>query len=162
VEWFHGFLCKELEEFSIEQLRRADALVFGRVTYEGMEAYWQTAKGEVADFMNTLPKVVFSRTLERTAWANTQLVKSDAVAEVQELKRRGSRDIFVFGSGDLCAKLLAAGLFDEVRLGLIPVVVGRGTTLFGRDLSRQAMKLLEAGPLANGYVILRYEPKQAK
>jgi dihydrofolate reductase len=89
-------------------------------------------------------------------------VKSDAVAEVQELKRRGSRDIFVFGSGDLCAKLLAAGLFDEVRLGLIPVVVGRGTTLFGRDLSRQAMKLLEAGPLANGYVILRYEPKQAK
>jgi len=68
----------------------------------------------------------------------------------------------VFGSGDLCAKLLAAGLFDELRLCLVPMVVGRGTPLFGRDLSRQAMKLLEARPLVNGCVILRYEPQPAK
>jgi len=162
VEWFHGFFGPELEKFSIEQLRRADALVFGRVTYEGMAAFWQTARGEVAELMNNLPKVVFSRTLERTDWANTRLVKADAVPEVRELKRRGSRDIFVFGSGDLCAGLLAAGLFDEVRLGLIPMVLGRGATLFGRDLNRRAMKLLEARPLANGCVILRYEPRQGE
>ena len=81
---------------------------------------------------------------------------------VQQLKGRGSRDILVFGSGDLCAKLLAAGLFDELRLCLVPKVVGRGTPLFGRDLSRQAMKLLEARPLVNGCVILRYEPQPAK
>jgi dihydrofolate reductase len=162
VEWFQGFFSKELEEISIEQLSRADALLFGRVTYEGMAAYWQTAQGEVADFMNNLPKVVFSRTLERADWANTRLVKSDAVAEVRELKGRGSRDLYVFGSGDLCAGLMAAGLFDEVRLGLIPIVVGRGTTLFGRGLSRRAMKLLEARPLANGCVILRYEPRQGE
>jgi dihydrofolate reductase len=162
VEWFHGFFGTELEKFSIEQLRRADALVFGRVTYEGMAAYWQTAKGVDADFMNNLPKVIFSRTLERTDWTNTRLVKTDAVAEIQELKGRGSQDVFVFGSGDLCAMLLAAGLFDEVRLCLVPMVLGRGTTLFGRALSPQAMKLLEARPLANGCVILRYEPQQVK
>lgn len=162
VEWFQGFFSEELENFSVEQLRGADALVFGRVTYEGMAAYWQTAKGEVADFMNNLPKVVFSRTLERTDWANTRLVKSDAVAEIRELKGRGSRDIFVFGSGHLCAGLLAAGLFDELRLALVPIVLGRGTTLFGRDLSRQPMKLLEARPLANKCVILRYEPQQGE
>jgi dihydrofolate reductase len=162
VEWFHGFFSKDLEQFSIEQLRRADALVFGRVTYEGMAAYWQTANGEDADFMNSLPKVVFSRTLERTDWANTRLVKSDVVDGVRKLKSQGSRDIFVFGSGEVCAELLAAGLFDEVRLGLVPLVLGRGTTLFGRDLSRRAMKLLEARPLANGCVILRYEPQQGE
>jgi len=90
-------------------LRRADALLFGRVTYEGMAAYWQTAKAEVADFMNSLPKLVFSRALERADWANSRLVKSDVVAEVRKLKARGSRDVFVFGSGELCARLLAAG-----------------------------------------------------
>lgn len=159
VGWFHGFFNKELALFSIEQLRRADALVFGRMTYEGMAAYWQTANGEDADLMNSLPKV-FSRTLGRTDWENTRLVKSDVVDGVRKLKYQGSRDIFVFGSGEVCADLLAAGLFDEVRLALVPMVSGRGTTLFGRDLNRRAMKLLEARPLANGCVILRYEPHQ--
>jgi dihydrofolate reductase len=160
VEWFHGFFRGELAQFSIEQLRRADALVFGRVTYEGMAAYWQTAQGEDADLMNGLPKVVFSRTLERADWENTRLVKGDVVDEVRKFEGQGSQDILVFGSGEVCAELLAAGLFDEVRLVLVPMVLGRGTTLFGRDLQRRAMKLLEAQPLANGCVILRYEPQQ--
>jgi dihydrofolate reductase len=86
IGWFHGFFSQELAQFSIEQLRRADALVFGRVTYEGMAAYWQTAKGEDAHLMNSLPKVVFSRTLERTDWENSRLVKSDVVDEVRKLK----------------------------------------------------------------------------
>ncbi len=160
VEWFRGFFGKELAQFSIEQLRRADALVFGRVTYEGMAAYWPTAKGEDAELMNSLPKVVFSRTLERVDWRNTRLVKSDLVDAVRKLKSQGSRSIYAFGSGEVCAELLAAGLFDEVRLALVPMVLGRGTTLFGRDMNRRAMKLLEARPLANGCVILRYEPQQ--
>lgn len=162
VEWFHPFFGEELQAFSLEQLRSAAMLLFGRVTYEGMAAYWTLAQGEVAEYMNKLPKTVFSSTLDRVGWANTTLVRCDAAAAVRELKRQQSGDIFVFGSGKLCAALLEAGLFDEVRLSLDPLVLGRGATLFGRGLSRVNMKLLEAQPLSNGCVILRYEPLKSK
>lgn len=159
VEWFHSFYDKDQEEVSIEQLHQAGALLFGRVTYEGMAAYWQTATGVVADYMNRLPKVVFSRTLERAEWNNTRLVHDHAVEEAAKLKREIDGDLYVFGSGQLCATLLEAGLFDEVRLGVVPIVLGRGATLFGRDLSRLRLKLLEARPLSTGTVILRYAPE---
>jgi len=162
VDWFHPFFGEELQAFSLEQLRSAGMLLFGRVTFEGMAAYWKTAQGEVAEFMNKLPKTVFSSTLDRADWANTSLVRGDAVAAVRELKRQNSREIFVFGSRMLCAALLEAGLFDEVRLALIPLVLGRGAALFGRGLSRVGMRLLEARPLSNGCVILRYEPLKSK
>ncbi|MGD0680601.1 MAG: dihydrofolate reductase family protein [Terracidiphilus sp.] len=158
IGWFQSSFNEELESFSIEQLRSTDMLIFGRVTYEGMAAYWQSAKGTVAEFMNGLPKTVFSRTMEHADWANTRLVKDNPVAEVRELKRHYARNIFVFGSGKLCATLLEAGLFDEVRLALAPLVLGSGSTLFGRQLKRVNMKLLEARSLTNSYVILRYEP----
>jgi dihydrofolate reductase len=158
VEWFFPFFNKELEDFSIGQLRQADALLFGRVTYEGMAAHWKTATGEVASFMNSLPKFVASSTLERADWSNTTLIEDNVVAEVQALKRKGSNSIFVFGSGKLCATLFAAGLFDEIRVCIEPIVIGRGATLFGRDLKQTQMNLLEARPLSNGCVILRYKP----
>jgi dihydrofolate reductase len=106
----HG---EELERMSIEQLRAADMLLFGRVTYEGMAAYWKTAQGEVGTYMNRLPKAVFSRTLERVDWQNTELLKGDVKVEVELLKRAGEKNIFAFGSGDLSATLLEQGLFDE-------------------------------------------------
>jgi len=162
VEWFFPFFGDEMQAFSLEQLRSAGMLLFGRVTYEGMAAHWKTAQGEAAEFMNKLPKTVISSTLDRADWANTSLVRGDAVAAARELKRQHSRDIFVFGSGKLCAALLEAALFDEVRLALIPLVLGRGATLFGRGLSRVGMRLLEARPLSNGCVILRYEPLKGK
>jgi dihydrofolate reductase len=158
VEWFFPFFNKELEQFSLEQLRQAEALLFGRVTYEGMAAYWQTATGEDADYMNNLPKVVISSTIERADWAKTTLIKTDPVAAVREMKVKSEKDLFVFGSGKLSAALLAAGLFDEVRLALVPVILGTGTTLFGRGLARAKMKLLDSRPLSNGCVILRYQP----
>lgn len=159
VGWFHPFFSIDLEAFSIEQLRQADALLFGRVTYEGMAAYWKNAKGEVAAFMNSLPKIVVSNSLEKVDWGNTRLLKGDAAAEIRLLKNHGSNAIFVFGSAKLCATLFEAGLFDEVRIGLIPMIIGSGTTLFGRSLIRTKMKLLEARPLDNGCVILRYQPQ---
>jgi dihydrofolate reductase len=160
LDWPAYVWGDELERFSLEQLRTADKLLFGRVTYEGMAAYWQTAKGEVADFMNSLPKVVFSRTLERTHWANAKLAKGDLVAEIQELKRVGSGNMFVFGSANLSASIMEHGLFDEYRLGLAPVLLGRGRALFGPIPSRLRLKLLEARPLSNGCLILRYQPNQ--
>jgi dihydrofolate reductase len=159
VEWFFPFFNKELEDFSIEQLHRADALLFGRTTYEGMAAAWENAEGEVAQFMNSLPKVVFSTTLARVDWINSRLVMANVEAEVRALKQQNARDLYVFGSGKLSATLLAAGLFDEVRLCMTPLVLGQGATLFGRDLRQTPMKLLEARPLSNGCLILRYEPQ---
>jgi dihydrofolate reductase len=159
---FHRYIWgEELERFSVEQLRSADRLLFGRVTYEGMAAYWQTATGEVAEFMNRLPKVVFSRTLERADWVNAKLAKGDVVAEVQELKRQGDGNTFVFGSGNLSASLMEHGLFDEYRLAVAPVVLGRGKPLFEPNGKRLPLKLLEARRLSNGGVILRYEPDQS-
>lgn len=162
LDWHEYVWGEELERLSIEQLRSADRLLFGRVTYEGMAAYWRTAQGEVADLMNDLPKVVFSRTLETAEWANTTLVKENAAAAVSELKQQGNRNMFVFGSADFSTTLMNDGLFDEYRLAMAPVVLGSGKPLFGRGLSRQRLKLLEARPLSSGCVILRYEPDRGQ
>jgi dihydrofolate reductase len=157
---FHQYAWgDEMERLSIEQLRSADMLFFGRVTYEGMAAYWQAAEGDIADFMNRLPKVVFSRTLARADWANTKLVKDNIVAEVHQLKRQGEGNMFVFGSAGLCASLMEHGLFDEYRLAFVPVVLGHGKPLFAPNLSRLRLKLLEARPMSTGCVILRYQPQ---
>jgi dihydrofolate reductase len=158
LEWHKHVWGEELERFSIEQLRTADMLFFGRVTYEGMAAYWKTATGEVAEFMNRLPKIVFSRQLERADWNNSALVKEDVIGTVERLKQAGNGNIFVFGSADLSAYLMQNGVFDEYRLALAPVVLGSGKTLFGRNLAEMKWKLLEARPLSSGCVILRYEP----
>ena len=158
LDFLHLAWEPEMQRHSLDQLASADALLFGRITYQGMSQYWQTAAGEDAAYMNSLPKLVFSRTLDRADWNNTRLVKENAVEEVRELKSKGSGNIFVFGSANLSATLIQAGLFDEYRLAIVPIVLGAGRTLFGRDLARLPMKLLEARPLSSGCVILRYEP----
>jgi dihydrofolate reductase len=148
---------EELERFSLEQLESADALLFGRVTYEGMAAYWETAKGNIADYMNSLPKVVCSRTLQTVAWSNTTLVKDNVAAEVARLKQQGNGNIFVFGSASLSKTLMSAGLFDEYRLGIAPIIYGNGRLLFSDGLKPQELKLLESRPLSTDCVILRYQ-----
>lgn len=147
-----------LERLSTEQLHTAGALLLGRVTYEGMAAYWQTAQGEVADLMNSLPKVVVSRTINRADWNNTKLVKDNAAAEVSKLKQQGDKNIFVFGSANLSVTLMEQGLFDEYRLCLVPVVLGKGKPLFASGLTQLKLRLLEERRLDSGSVILRYGP----
>ena len=161
LEFLHTAWSPELMQHSLDQLASADALLFGRITYAGMSQYWQKATDETAAYMNSLPKLVFSRTLERADWNNTRLVKENAVEEVRELKSKGSGNIFVFGSANLSATLIEAGLFDEYRLAVVPIILGAGRTLFGRDLARLRMNLLEARPLSSGCVILRYQPAAA-
>jgi dihydrofolate reductase len=147
----------ELERLSLDQLATADALLFGRVTFEGMAAYWKTAKGTIADFMNRLPKVVFSRTLRDADWRNSR-VAEDAVREVPRLKAENARELYIFGSAKLCDSLLHAGLIDEYRIALVPVVLGEGTPLWKSSSARVRMSLLNSRALANGCVILRYAP----
>jgi dihydrofolate reductase len=158
IDWFEYVWGDELEQLSLEQAKSVGTLLFGRVTYEGMAAYWTTATGRIADFMNSVPKVVFSRTLDTATWSNTRLVKADAVDEVARLKQQPGKDMFIFGSADLSAALTRHRLVDEYRLGLNPLVLGGGSPLFKPGPDRMRMKLLEARPLTSGVVILRYQP----
>lgn len=158
LDWHEQVWGEELRRFSLEQLESADMLVFGRVTYEGMAAYWPTAQGAVADYMNSLPKVVCSRTLEAAAWNNTTLLKDNVAGELASLKRRGNGNMFVFGSANLSRTLMNEKLFDEYRLGVAPVFLGGGRLLFSDGLNPQKLHLHEARALSTGCVILRYSP----
>lgn len=148
----------ELQRFSNEQMGAADLLLFGRRTYQGMAQYWSTATGETAERMNSIQKVVFSRTLSSADWANSRLVSTDAADEVARLKQEPGKDILVFGSADLCASLTAAGLIDEYRLGLNPIALGEGNPLFKPGTGPAKMRLLETRPLQTGCVLLFYAP----
>jgi len=158
IDWHEFAWGEELEQLSIDQTGSADLLLFGRRTYQGMSDYWPTATEQVAVIMNSIAKVVFSRTLDKADWNNTRLVKSNAEEEVARLKQQPGKDMLIFGSADLSAALMRHGLVDEYRLGLTPVVLGGGNLLFKPAPDRLRMKLLEARPLKTGCVILRYEP----
>lgn len=163
---FHNLVWGEdMNQFSLEQLRNADMLLFGRRTYEGMAAYWKTVEGEdddVARLMNSLPKAVFSRTLQTADWNNTRLVSGDAEKAVRELKDQPGKDLFVMGSADFSAFLMKAGLFDEYRLGVVPVVLGKGNPLFKAEAGGLKMRLMEARPMKSGALIVSYAPVQGE
>jgi len=163
LHWHESAWCDELQRFSADQLRDADRLLFGRITYEGMAAYWPTAEGEgeVATMMNAIPKVVFSHTLHDPEWANATVCDRDAAETVAGFKLDGAGNTLVFGSGQLSEALTRAGLFDEYRLVLAPVVLGKGRTLFDRGLEEFGLELVEARPVSSGAVILRYQPSSA-
>lgn len=149
---------EELHQISVEQLESAECLLFGRITYEGMAAYWMNEKGEIANLMNGIPKLVASRTLTTVAWSNSSLLKKDVVAEISALKTRAQRDIYVFGSAKLSQTLLQNNLFDEYRIGIAPVILGSGQPLF-TEKGRLAknLELLSVKKLATGGVILTYK-----
>lgn len=159
LEFHEAAWGDELQQFSLEQIREVGTVLYGRATYEGMFSYWSKATGSTADFMNDVPKVVFSRTLEEATWNNTRLVRRDAGDEIAELKRGDGKDLFVFGSAKLSDSLLRRGLFDELRICVAPVVLGTGVPLFKPGSPRQNLALLESRPLATGGIILRYGAK---
>jgi len=146
------------------QFPEIGTLLFGRATYEGMAAHWtkdpgETGEtGEIADFINSVPKVVFSNTLKSADWNNTRLIAGEAADAVAAMKRESGKDLFIFGSAKLCDGLMRRGLFDEYRICLAPIVLGSGVPLFKPGVQRHHMKLLEARPLKTGAVILRYAP----
>lgn len=160
IDWHNDVWGDELERLSLEQLRGADTLLFGRKTYEGMASYWRTAEGaegEVAELMNRIPKVVFSRTLEQADWNNTRLVREQAEETVRSLTQEPGKDMYIFGSANLSATLMQAGLIDELRLGMNPLALGAGNPLFKPEVGKVQLKLLDALPYKSGVVILRYE-----
>ena len=146
----------ELEAFSLEQGKEIGTLLFGRRTYDGMAAHWTAATGAVADMMNSLEKAVATRTLDEARWNNTRLLKGEAVETVRALKAEEGKDVYVFGSADLLDSLLKAGLVDEYRICVAPVVLGGGNPLFKPQDQQVKMRLESARPLKTGGAILTY------
>ncbi|MDL2404922.1 dihydrofolate reductase family protein [Rhizobium calliandrae] len=153
---------EELERYAKDLGQEGDLLIFGRKTYEGMAAYWPTASEapEIAAYMNGIAKIAASRTVDKAEWNNCRVVR-DIVAEVGKLKEDPGKTMFVFGSAEVANVLLKAGLVDEIRICLVPVILGNGNPHFKPAAEQIPMKLLESKPLKTGAVILRYEPAKA-
>jgi dihydrofolate reductase len=155
----------ELHEFFTDLLRRSDAALYGRVTYELLADYWPLAPDlptstpseiEFANEVNRIPKVVFSKTLEKAEWNNTRLVKGDAIEEIRKLKAQPGKDLQV-GGLSLVSNLTNLNLIDEYWLLVHPIVSGKGRRLFNELHQRVSLKLLETKTLHSGVVALHYQ-----
>ncbi len=153
----------EFNQFAIEQTRTVGAILFGRVTYELMASYWPTPAAQsgdpvVANLMNTLPKVVFSRTLQKAEWNNTRLIKDNAAQEILKMKQEPGNDLVIFGSANLLSSLMQMNLVDEHRVMVNPVLIGSGTPLFRHMGQKVNLKLVKTRTFQSGNVLLYYQP----
>jgi class 3 adenylate cyclase/dihydrofolate reductase len=150
----------ENQAWNFEQAMQADALLFGRTTYQIFAAFWPTAPaGEFTDRMNQIPKYVVSRTLQRVDWQNTTILSGDAPAEVGALKAREGGELILYGSAELTNTLLAHELIDEFRLQLFPVVLGSGKHLFADRIDMHHLRLIGTRSFPTGVVLLTYVPE---
>ena len=159
LDWFN--VDSEFLEQAEETLNFADILLFGRITYEHMASYWPTAEAIkndpiIAKKMNSLSKIVFSKTLEKAKWENTKLVKENIIGEILILKQQPGKDIVIFGSSDLSVYLMQADLIDEFRIFINPIALGGGKTLFKSINKRYNLKLLNVKTFKSGNVLLCY------
>jgi dihydrofolate reductase len=148
----------EGDRFKLEETRASDALLLGRVTYEGFASAWPPREGEFADKFNTMPKYVVSSTLQEPEWNNSTVLQGDVKEAVSKLKREHEGDIVVHGSARLVQELLEHDLVDELRLMVFPVVLGSGKRLFGESSDKKPLRLVDSKVVGDGVGILIYEP----
>ena len=152
----------EGDKFKLDETMASEALLLGRVTYEGFAAAWPTRDGEFADKFNTMPKYVVSSTLDEPEWNNTTMLKGDVATEVAKLKQQHDGDIVVHGSPQLVQTLIEHDLVDEFRLMVFPVVLGSGKRLFGETTDKKPVRLVDSKVVGDGVTILVYAPADAK
>jgi len=157
INWHN--VDKEFNEFAIKQLDEVGILLFGKTTYDVMESYWpkeKTIKNDpvVAGLMNSLPKIVFSRLMDKADWNNTELKHEIKKSDIEKLKQKAEKDLFIFGSGTIVQEFAKLGLVDEYRLMVNPVVLGAGKPLFKEAMK---LKLLKSKQFNNGNVLLNYQ-----
>lgn len=155
---------KEVNEFMIEQMKTTDTLLFGRKTFEVMEDYWPTkeaiaADPVIAEMMSSYLKIVFSTTRGKSEWKNARFFNGAVVEEAKELKGQEGKNIFIFGSADLCRALIKGNLIDEFRLMINPVTLGKGNPFFRSKMNLQLLKVKVFG---NGNVLLCYQPLEER
>ena len=153
----------EWDAFVAENAKGEGRLVFGRITYELMTSYWPTPLAKqhdpvVAERMNQMAKVVFSRKLDKATWNNTKLVKGDLATEMRKMKNEPGADMVILGSGSIVAQLAQAGLIDAYQVVVNPIVLGKGRTMFDGLKENLNLKLAKSRAFGNGNVFLSYEP----
>ena len=161
ISWHrHG---EEESEYSTENLKSGNTLLFGRVTYEMMASFWPTPMAIenfpiVAEGMNKAEKIVFSRTLKKVEWNNTRLVKDNIVEEIKKMKQTPGKDMTLLGSGSVLTQFAEQGLIDEYQIMVDPVVIGDGTPIFKDIKNKLDLKLTGTRTFASGVVLLCYQP----
>ncbi|MDQ3443893.1 MAG: dihydrofolate reductase family protein [Chloroflexota bacterium] len=159
-EWHFPFFGDDAGKYKLDEVFATDALLLGRVTYEGFAAAWPSMTDEqgFADRFNSMPKYVVSTTLENAEWNNSHIIRGNLAGELGKLKQESGQDIVIHGSGKLANSLMAEGLIDEYRLMVHPVVVGKGQRLFESGTTLAALDLVDSRPLGNGVILLTYVP----
>jgi dihydrofolate reductase len=159
---------KELQEYADELVKTVGSPVYGRTTYQLMESYWPTILNKPdadkhslqhAQWVENVPKIVFSRTLKEATWNNTQLIKDNIAEEVKKLKQQPGKDLVIFGSPGLSTDLMNLGLIDEYKLTLHPIILGSGISVFTNNTAKSTLKLLDSRTLKSGVVTLHYATK---
>ena len=158
--WSFQFWSEEAAKYKYDELFASDALLLGRVTYQGFAKAWPSMTDEqgFADRMNSLPKYVVSKTLQRVDWNNSRLIKGNIAEEVAKLKQQPGRDILVAGSGKLVHTLMQHDLIDEYRLMVHPVVLGSEKSLFRDGINRKVLRLVGTKTFSSGIVVPSYWP----
>ncbi len=139
-------------------------MIFGRITYQGMASYWPTPTAiqndpQVAGFMNSIPKYVFSKTVDSLEWENSQLIKGEAVEGLRKLKEQPGQDLLIFGSANLAATFTKNSMIDEYRLIVNPIVLGAGGPIFDGNHGMLKFELTGVKTFHNGNVLLYYRPQ---
>jgi dihydrofolate reductase len=150
----------DVHEWKVASLRRVGTHIMGRVTYEAMAAYWPTSTGDYALFMNDVPKVVFSKTLEAAEWPGTQIARGDLTDEIAALKSESDGEIMAHGGAAFVQALSRFGLIDEYRLVIEPVALGNGLPLFKDLAGPLRLDLTEAKSFPGGTAIHVYRPNR--
>ena len=160
--WTGPFWNDEISRIQREQLFRSDALLLGRVTYEGFANTWpnMTDPDGFADRMNRLPKYVASRTLKEPKW-NATKITGDVADAVSRLRRETGGDVLIYGSATLVYTLVEHDLIDEFRLMVHPIVVGRGKHLFRDEAARKTLRLMDVKTTSSGVAVMVYEPARS-
>jgi dihydrofolate reductase len=148
---------REGDQFKLDEVMNSEALLLGRVTYEGFAEAWPSREGEFADKFNDMPKFVASTTLDDPGWNNTTVIGDDVAAAVARLKEQPGGDILVNGSATLVKTLMEHGLVDEIRLMVFPVVLGSGKRVFPEGTDMTSLRLVDTKP-AGECLILTYQP----
>ncbi len=160
-KWHFPYTNDEMEQANAAGMAASDAMLLGRVTYEALAAYWPNQPGgtPMVDYINSVPKLVVSRTLEEPLeWNNSTLIEGNVAEQIAELKRQPGKDIGIVGSGTLVRSLLQDDLLDELRLMVHPIVMGSGKRLFEEGGDQKALKLVDSKTFGTGVLYLIYQP----
>jgi dihydrofolate reductase len=157
--WTFPYWNDEIAKFKGEESSASDALLLGRVTYQGFAAAWPQSKDEGAPYFNNVRKYVVSTTLDKAEWNNSRIIKDNVVTEITKLKQQDGKDITVHGSATLVQTLIQHDLVDRYRLLVYPLVVGKGKRLFQEGTTAK-LKLVETHSFSSGVTALIYEPNR--